>query len=300
METFGDSVYSVHAHMKRAREDCGGDDEEQQESDRLDAYVANTSTTEAVFQSILRELSMNMMTEFATSSATSAEGDDGDGDVRGKKGRLQCRGVFLHQMYAAVNNKTLIDEEVAALRSKGIFKCLQSSGSHPATATDAVQTTLLMDNATYLMDISAAAASAAIPDRDSSGLSKFIDVARSYSSSVQILTSELKRSLTADDGTEVCMDDCDIFSVMKAGFLLRKSSLGGDNTVYGFSHPGLQALSAQMQTTRKKIVVSFFELTHVQSPFTLDRQPPSQSQSHLHFVLAFLRRDSSKSRVARR
>jgi hypothetical protein len=51
------------------------------------------------------------------------------------------------------------------------------------------------------------------------------------------------------------MSDCDIANVMKAGFLLRKCSLGSDNTVYSFSHPGVRALSSELDTTRAQIVV---------------------------------------------
>ena len=71
------------------------------------------------------------------------------------------------------------------------------------------------------------------------------------------MTTELKRRLPAEDGADIEMSDCDIFDVMKAGFLIRKCNLGSDNTIYLFSHPGVRALSSQLDKMRAHIVVRF-------------------------------------------
>ena len=79
--------------VKRPRDD---------ENDDLDAYIAGVTDTEVIISNTIRE-------SLATAPAN------------------VIRGMFLHQLYASVANKTTIDGECQELRSRGIMKVLQSN-----------------------------------------------------------------------------------------------------------------------------------------------------------------------------
>ena len=83
----------VISGVKRPRDD---------ENDDLDAYFAGVTDTEVIITNTIRE-----SFAFAPSNLV--------------------HGMFVHQLYASVANKTAIDGECQDLRSRGIMKVLQSN-----------------------------------------------------------------------------------------------------------------------------------------------------------------------------
>ena len=220
------------AGVKRPREDDNNDE--------LDAYFAGVTDTEAIISNLIRE-------SFAIAPDTI------------------CRGVFLHQLYASIANKTSVDGECQDLRSRGITKVLQSSCRlQPSSSSSSIvmqECSFILPAASYFSDIERCSVT-------NESLRRFLPVARRFCSQVQVLESELKSSSSSSassssstsnsssrcNSDSTALTDRDIVEIQHSGFLLRKGSLGSDN-VFAFSHPGLRALQQIMDTSRTKLLV---------------------------------------------
>ena len=208
--------------MKRARdeEDDGtgdgtGDVTEQQAS-HVDEFLADTSDVQLVLTSLVHE----------TFAATAY-------DV--------CRGVFLHQLYACLGNKTLVDAEVAhLLRDRKTLKVLASTatikGRRPSPT---VECEVLIPLTTYVADI------------ERSGVHRFVDIARLHASKAQVLASEL---VAARAGALGVFSAADVADAVKAGFLYRKGTSMGSDVVYAFSHPMLRRHQQRVDAARATVV----------------------------------------------
>ena len=231
------------AGVKRPREDDNNDE--------LDSYFADVTDTEAIISNLIRE-------SFAIAPDTI------------------CRGVYLHQLYASIANKTAVDGECQDLRSRGIMKVLQSSCRfQPSSSSSSVvmqECSFILPAASYFSNIERCSVT-------NESLRRFLPVARRFCSQVQVLESELKSSSSSSSSSSnissnnssgsssstsnsssrcnsdsTALTDRDIVEIQHSGFLLRKGSLGSDN-VFAFSHPGLRALQQIMDTSRTKLLV---------------------------------------------
>ena len=203
------------AGVKRPRED---------DNDDVDAYFAGVTDTEAIMANMIRE-------SFALAPHNI------------------CRGVFLHQLYASIANKTAIDGECQDLRSRGIMKVLQSSYRLQSSSVVMQECSFILPSTTYFSDIEHSSVS-------NESLQRFLPVARRFCSQIQVLESELKGSSSSSSSSNsTALTDRDLVEIQHSGFLLRKGSLGSDN-VFAFSHPGLRALQQIMDTSRTKLLVS--------------------------------------------
>jgi len=184
-----------------------------------DAYLATASDVQLVLTGLVRE-------------AFGADGALTTADT--------CRGVFLHQLYASLGNKTSVDADVAHLLrvAKGL-KVLHSTatikGCRPVPTIDVE---VLMPLATYLADIEHSSVTA--PHAE--GVRRFLDVASLHASKAQVLLSELVAAGSS-------FSSADVADVVKAGFLYRKTSLGTD-VVYAFSHPRLRRHQQRVDAAR--------------------------------------------------
>jgi len=206
---------------KRKREE--GDDDDDDGSVAVsasDAYLATASDVQLVLTGLVRE-------------AFGADGALTTADT--------CRGVFLHQLYASLGNKTSVDADVAHLLrvAKGL-KVLHSTatikGRRPVPTIDVE---VLMPLATYLADIEHSSVTAS---HAAEGVRRFLDVASLHASKAQVLLSELVAAGSS-------FSSADVADVVKAGFLYRKTSLGTD-VVYAFSHPRLRRHQQRVDAAR--------------------------------------------------
>ena len=106
------------AGRKRPRDDENVD---------LDAYFAGVTDTEVIISNTIRE-------SFSCGAPPNL-----------------IRGVFLHQLYASVANKTAIDGECQDLRSRGIMKVLQSNCRLQSSSSSS---SIVMQECSFILPVS--------------------------------------------------------------------------------------------------------------------------------------------------
>jgi hypothetical protein len=147
--------------------------------------------------------------------------------------------TFLHQVYATMRNRSIVDEEIAYLRSQRSIKCLQCSLKQPGAQKGSNG-----DNSTTGLAIIATGEyiSSIGPYLRKAGRLSAPEVqlvgdafGRWVASSSQISTSRRDLLLTSSGGSSPGLDDVAIEALIHAGFLTYRNNLEVSNYALGSS-----------------------------------------------------------------
>jgi len=159
------------------------------------------------------------------------------------------RGVFLHQLFAIVQNKTLVHAEVQQLKEDGIVKLLYCSNQDGPSNYfimimhdyfDSIQS--MIDDLCLKSSGDDSNDTMALHKSRADSLEKFCTYAVS-SKNISIFKEDIQKELSSDE----------ISDVVKAGYLSYRRDSASTEDIYWYSHPSFGYLNEWIRLTREYV-----------------------------------------------